>query len=192
MKSCQTVVRFGALMMLVVAASALTGATSTGSDVKTTWLFPKHDPHPKAWAFVTVEPVGKWTAPVFDESAWEWSSGGLGNGQIAHDCPDAQVATSWTTPALWLRRHFNYTKNGRAPSRVCLEMFHDEDVVVYLNGVELLSRKGYTTSYEPFEIPVEKFNAAVREGDNVLAVKVVQTTGGQYFDAGLSVGIKTP
>ncbi len=34
-----------------------------------------------------------------------------------------------------------------------------------------------------------KFDAAVRQGDNVLAVKVVQTAGGQYFDTGLSVEV---
>ena len=66
-------------------------------------------------------------------------------------------------------------------------MFHDEDVTIYLNGVEILHRTGYNQSYEPFTIQGDVFAAALREGDNVLAVKVVQTAGGQYFDTGLSV-----
>ena len=68
-------------------------------------------------------------------------------------------------------------------------MFHDEDAEVYLNGVLLLSAKGYNTNWTPFAVPAEKFTAAVKEGDNVIAVKVIQTIGGQFIDLGLSVDV---
>ena len=47
--------------------------------------------------------------------------------------------------------------------------------------------KGYNKNWTPFAIPAETFAAAVKEGDNVIAVKVNQTVGGQYIDLGLSV-----
>ena len=52
---------------------------------------------------------------------------------------------------------------------------------VYLNGVLVLSRSGFTTDYEAEEIDAK----ALRTGRNVLAIHCRQTTGGQYIDAGL-------
>ena len=52
-----------------------------------------------------------------------------------------------------------------------------------------LQAPGYTTDYVPFAIDAEAFAKAVRKGDNVLAVKIVQTVGGQFFDLGLAVEV---
>ena len=41
--------------------------------------------------------------------------------------------------------------------------------------------------YDPAVL--DAFAAAVKAGDNVLAVKVTQEVGGQYFDLGLSVDV---
>ena len=49
--------------------------------------------------------------------------------------------------------------------------------------------KGYNTNWTTFSVPKEKFAAAVKEGDNVIAVKVIQTVGGQFIDLGLSVDV---
>ena len=48
---------------------------------------------------------------------------------------------------------------------------------------------GYNTDWTSFTIPLDAFASAVKEGDNVLAVKVKQEVGGQYFDLGLSVDV---
>ena len=151
----------------------------------TTPVFPKHDPDPKAWAYTTTEPSGTWMAPDFDDSAWSRSAGGFGDKSISVHA-QAKVTTPWTTKTLWVRRHFDYSK-GKTIFAATFDMFHDEDVTIYLNGVEILRRAGYNQSYEPFTVQGEVFASAVRTGDNVLAVKVVQTVGGQYFDTGLSV-----
>jgi archaellum component FlaF (FlaF/FlaG flagellin family) len=68
-------------------------------------------------------------------------------------------------------------------------MFHDEDVEVYLNGTLVVSAKGWNNNWDDFSIPAEKFKAAIKEGDNVIAVKVIQKTGGQYIDVGLSIDV---
>ena len=104
-----------------------------------------------------------------------------------HKC--AKVTTSWTTDAIWLRRHFRYAKPSGELIRAVFSMFHDEDVEVYLNGRLMLSAKGWNSGWTDFGVSAERFAEAVKEGDNVIAVKVVQKTAGQYIDLGLSVDV---
>ena len=145
------------------------------------------DKDPKAWAWTTTKPADGWEKPGFDDAAWARSAGGFGNKMIQNDMAHAKVATEWTTPELWVRRHFTYAKPAGKMLQATIEMFHDEDADVYLNGVKVLSTKGYNTNWTPFAIALEKFNALVKEGDNVIAVKIIQKTGGQYFDLGITV-----
>ena len=95
--------------------------------------------------------------------------------------PGAVVRTRWTTDHIWLRRSFAL---DRLPSGkdVRLLIHHDEDAQVYLNGVRILRRTGYTTGYEL--IPLAD-STVLRKGRNTLAVHCRQTTGGQYIDVGI-------
>ena len=68
--------------------------------------------------------------------------------------------------------------------RIVLRMFHDEDVQVFLNGVEIAREKGYLTDYVDFPIPRTDL---LKTGRNVLAICCRQTEGGQYIDAGIVV-----
>lgn len=154
---------------------------------ETTVLAPKLDPDPKAWTWTTTEPAAGWERPEFDDSAWRRSAGGFGNERIKIDHKTAKVTTEWTTESIWLRRHFTYAKPKGALLRAVIEMFHDENAEVYLNGFPILSVEGFNTRWTPFTVPAGKFASAVKEGDNVIAVKVIQKTGGQYIDLGLSV-----
>ena len=147
------------------------------------------DPDVNAWAWTTTVPAADWEKPGFDDSAWARSAGGFGNKSIMKNHPHAKCATKWETPEIWLRRHFTYTKPAGKILRATIEMFHDEDAEVYLNGELILSAKGYNTNWTSFSVPEEKFDAAVKEGDNVIAVKVIQSVGGQFIDLGLSVDI---
>ena len=153
-------------------------------------LAKKLDADPLAWAWTTAAPAKGWEQPGFDDSAWARSAGGFGSAFILKDHPHAKSATKWETPEIWLRRHFTYTKQTGEILQATLDMFHDEDADVYLNGELILSVKGYNTNWMSFPVPKEKFAAAVKEGDNVLAVKVVQKVGGQFIDVGLSVDVQ--
>ena len=151
-------------------------------------MFPRLAADPKTWAWTTAAPPAGWQEAGFDDSAWARAAGGFGNKAIARD-HGAKVTTEWNTNAIWLRRHFTLDVSPAKVLSATFEMFHDEDAEVWLNGKLVLSVAGYTTGYSAFPVPAEVFAAAAKQGDNVLAVKVVQTIGGQYFDAGLSVDV---
>ena len=61
---------------------------------------------------------------------------------------------------------------------------------IYLNGTRILEESGLNDSWEQFEVPVDTFLSAVREGDNVLAVKVHDSNAVRYFDCGLTVEVE--
>ena len=152
-------------------------------------VFPKLAKDPKTWAWTTAEPPAGWQEVAFDDSAWGRSAGGFGNKSIARD-HGAQVSAEWNTGTIWLRRHFTLDTMPANLLSATFEMFHDEDAEVWLNGKLLVSAKGYTTGYVAFPVSAERFAAAAKQGDNVLAVKVIQTIGGQYIDVGLSVDVR--
>ena len=137
------------------------------------------------WAWTTGDAPDGWTAPSFDDSSWARGKAGFGNANIVKDHGDtAKVATTWSTPVIRLRRVFQ-SDGAKGFAAVTLNMFHDEDVVVWLNGERLFCAKGYNSAYEPFPVDAELFSRLLRVGANTLAVEVRQTVGGQYFDLSL-------
>ena len=181
------VVKFDEAALAAVHAKVRRFAALGASPQAETTLAPTHDPDPKAWAYSFEEPAADWFRPAFDDGAWSRSAGGFGNGGIERGHPSAKVATRWATKTLWVRRHFNCAVPRQKLLAAFVNTFHDEDAEIYLNGTRILSLKGYVTDYCSYLVDAEAFAKAVKEGDNVLAVKVVQTTGNQYFDLGLSL-----
>ena len=151
---------------------------------RTVCVFPKNDPSVTAWAYAFNAPPREWTEPGFDDSAWRRSAGGFGSASIAHANREAVVSTVWNGKDIWLRRRFTMP-DGRFLQAV-FDVFHDEDVEVFVNGVKVLGLKGYNKEYRPSFVP-PSLHGAFRPGENTLAVHVKQTSGGQYIDMGLSV-----
>jgi hypothetical protein len=152
----------------------------------TVCVFPKNDPAVDAWAYTFSAPPPKWAEPNFDDSGWLRSAGGFGSASIAHANKDAVVSTVWNGKDIWLRRKFTMPE-GRFLQAV-FDVFHDEDAEVFVNGVKVLGLKGYNKEYRPSFVP-PSLHGAFRPGENVLAVHVRQTSGGQYIDMGFSVDL---
>jgi len=132
------------------------------------------------WRWTTDEPPAGWTSPGFDDSSWRLAPGGFGT----EETPGARIGTTWTTGEIWLRRTFVLEKEP--PATLGLLVHHDEDAEVYLNGVLATLLTGYTTDYVDEPIRPEAL-AALRPGENLLAVHCRQTSGGQFIDVGLVV-----
>lgn len=133
---------------------------------------------PLEWRYTFEPPAEGWERPAFDDSSWRRGLAGFGT----TGTPGAAVGTEWSGERIWLRRDFDLA--GDVPADLRLRIHHDEDAVVYLNGVKAAELKGYTTSYGAVRISPEA-RAALRPGRNVMAVHCRQTRGGQYIDVGL-------
>lgn len=128
--------------------------------------------------YTTKKPASGWEKPDFDASSWTSASGPFG------DTPEAK--TRWTTrdkDGIYIRREFTY--DGKAdPSRLMLCLNHDDDVVIYLNGTQILDKPDWVNEYVylPLSAAGQK---ALKKGKNVLAIHCVSPRGGSFIDAGI-------
>jgi len=131
------------------------------------------------WRYTTAKPADGWSEVRFDDA--EWSEGRSGFG--TRGTPGAVIGTVWDGAGIWLRRTFEHS--GPMPEAVYLHVHHDEDCIVFLNGVKVFEGAGFLTAYRRVKLAPEAA-AALREGRNLLAVTCRQTGGGQFIDVGLS------
>ncbi|MEC8064774.1 MAG: PSD1 and planctomycete cytochrome C domain-containing protein [Planctomycetota bacterium] len=119
-------------------------------------------------------------AQGFDDSGWPEARGGFGE----QSTPGASVHTPWHTKQIALRHDFVLNK---IPDGLILSVHHDEDALIFLNGVQVASLEGFGTDYFDIQLPLAALDALV-VGSNTLAVLCRQSTGGQYIDVGLRTG----
>jgi len=130
------------------------------------------------WTYTTKSPAGGWSNSDFDVSEWQHGAGGFGTAGTL----GAVVRTRWDTSDIWMRKSFRV---AQIPARLSLDLHHDDEVEVYLNGRLVYESRGFVTTYQRLLLPPEAARALV-VGDNVIAVHCHQTTGGQFIDVGLA------
>jgi hypothetical protein len=142
-------------------------------------LVPTSEEKAQTWRYTTDKPADGWEKADFSDASWKEGEGGFGEPST----PGSKVHTNWKTPDIWLRRTIELP-SGKLDG-LALNLHHDEDTEVYLNGVQVFATRGYITDY--IAVPLDdKAIAAAKNGKNVLAVHCKQTGGGQYIDVGLS------
>ncbi|MFO0939576.1 MAG: PQQ-dependent sugar dehydrogenase [Pirellulales bacterium] len=132
------------------------------------------------WRYTTTKPPDNWMDANFDDSQWMLGPGGFGT----QGTPGAVVRTDWNSRDIWIRRSFALDENPPSITNLMLSIHHDEDVAVFLNGVEALRRGGWTSGYNEFGFRAESART-LRAGRNVIAVHCHQNNGGQYIDVGI-------
>jgi hypothetical protein len=130
------------------------------------------------WKYTIEKPADDWVKPEFDDSKWSEGVGGFGT----EGTPGTFINTVWGTNDIWLRREFVLNQGDFSNAKI--QLHHDEDAEVYLNGVLAVKDSGYLTTYEEFESAPAAL-ATLQNGTNFMAVHCHQTHGGQYIDAGL-------
>ncbi len=128
------------------------------------------------WEYTFSEPTQDWKDVGFRNKNWYKGKGGFGT-----NTPNSKTVTKWETPDIWIRTSFGLNK---IPESLSLEIYHDEAVEVFLNGVEIFRAKGYVTNY--LEIVLDQVALdALQTGRNIVAVHCQNTGGGQQIDLAL-------
>lgn len=142
---------------------------------------------PVEWKFTTTAPQDGWMRNEFDDAAWKSGPGGFGT----RGTPGAVVRTDWNGQRIWLRRNFELPADFASDASIRLVVHHDEDAVVYVNGVEAAQLPRWTNGY--VEVPLQEDAVkSLRVGMNTIAIECRQTGGGQFIDAGLIQAVATP
>ena len=143
-----------------------------------TMVVPAADKQPATWSYTTTAPTANWMDQAFDDSSWLQGKSGFGTAGT----PGAIVGTTWQTDDIWLRREVDLPKQDFNQLQAWLH--HDEDAEVYINGVLAVKAGGFISSYEAVPL-LPQGKAALKAGENVIAIHCHQTSGGQYVDFGL-------
>lgn len=140
-------------------------------DVKNEWKY-----------YVSEAPLSgdSWAKPSFNDRSWKTGKAGFGRPEN-----NLKVGTRWETPYIYLRRYINFDGLTKEEiSKLEVQIFHDEDCVVYINGVKALELEGFVNSYKVVPIS-DAARATIKPGQpNLIAVSCKQTTGGQFIDLG--------
>jgi len=146
-------------------------------------VVPTSQTTPQTWQYTTSAPAANWYASNFDASSWNTGLGGFGTVD-----PNVTPNTTWNSAGyIYLRRAFN--PGALTPGQINnlgFTVYHDENVVIYINGVFAASASGYSTTYVILPMSAQARAAIVPNGANVMAVSCYQTSGGQFIDAGIS------
>jgi hypothetical protein len=154
-------------------------ANTNASVAKVQTLVPSSKDSAQVWRFTTEDPGNDWTADTFDDSRWKSGPGGFGT----EGTPGAVVRTVWDNSDIWLRKSFEVSEIP-AGGKLFLELHHDEDAEIYINGKQVKSLEGFVTRY--LQLPLDAAAVrALRQGRNTIAVHCHNTAGGQYVDVGL-------
>ncbi|SKB96965.1 protein of unknown function [Salegentibacter salinarum] len=126
------------------------------------------------------KPEKGWHETGFDDSSWKSAKAPYGN-------QSEDATSSWESEDLWLRRKFDL--EAADLEKLFLKLRHDDNINVYLNGAKIYERNGWTHKFEYHEIPASAFKNLKKE-DNILAIHIKNTAGGQWLDFGLAEEIK--
>lgn len=164
-------------------ALLLSNQKAISGQVTVTAVVPTSQTVPQTWQWTTNTPATNWYATNFNAASWSTGHAGFGTPD-----PNVNPNTPWTTPGyIYLRRTFNPgSLTAREIGNLGFTVYHDEDVVIYINGVLAASASGYSDTYVNLAMSPQAQAAIIPSGANVMAVSCYQTTGGQFIDVGIS------
>ena len=81
--------------------------------------------------FVNEEPPENWNSRNFDDNRWKLGKAAFGKRE------NQDINSSWDSENIWVRREFalDYDLSGK---KVFLEYSHDDDVEIFINGIEVV------------------------------------------------------
>ncbi|MDR0668403.1 MAG: DUF4965 domain-containing protein [Prevotellaceae bacterium] len=143
-------------------------------------LLPTAEQTPWEGAYTFVAPPTNWYRPSFDAAGWQTGPAAFGTAF------KTAVRTRWEPPQhdVWIRREF--VLDQAAGEKVYLNYSHDDDVAIYVNGVEVV-RTGYAWGEDKWLLLPDAAARTLKAGKNLIAIHCTNRSGEALVDVGLSV-----
>ena len=138
-------------------------------------LVANHRKREQQWYYTTEKPSDDWSAVGFRAKEAKWKTG---IAPFGGSVPNENSKTPWKSSDIWLQTSFQLTS---IPKALKMQIYHDEDTEIYLNGQEIASLKGFVAKYIDVHLD-QKALSALQTGRNVISVHVNNKGGGQFFD----------
>jgi hypothetical protein len=135
-------------------------------------VLPAAEEAPYSVDFTESEPASGWMNEAFDYSKWKTG--------VAPFVNEGSTGTPWTKREIWVRRSFTADAAAVGLNDLILQVKHDDNAEVFLNGEKVYSRDGWTGKFNQSDL-----KKVLKKGKNILAVHAVNTGGGAFLDFGI-------
>lgn len=130
--------------------------------------------------YTTVKPSADWYEPGFNASSWTDADGAFGT------MPQEPLAkTVWNTEEIWVRREVEIPA-GISNKPVYLNYSHDDDVIIYINGIKVVDTGNQCHKNVSLLLPGEA-RKSLKPGKNVIAAWCRDRGGLAFLDFGLEL-----
>jgi hypothetical protein len=140
-------------------------------------IVPFGEGNPTDCLYTETDPGADWMINSFNDKSWQTGKMPFGKGW------GNDAATSWKSKSIWVRRNFNLTDLDI--EKLILQLRHDDDVEVYINGKLAYSCKDCSVgSIKEYAIN-DTIKKTLKKENNILAIHCINPRGYAWVDAGL-------
>lgn len=140
-------------------------------------IVPFGEGHPVDCQYTETAPDKNWMQPEYNDQNWSTGKMPFGKGW------GKDFATPWNSREIWARR--NIVLDDLSIDRLILQLRHDDDVEVYINGVQVYNCDNcYTGNIKEYRLD-EKAKSALKKGQNIIALHCINPSGNSWLDIGL-------
>ena len=130
--------------------------------------------------YTTKKPADGWQNADFNDAAWKEGEGAFGTMEN-----ESTAKTQWGEEYIWIRRKADIKDNLQGKN-VYLEYSHDDDAIIYVNGVKVVDTGNSAKKHMLAKLPEEAV-AALKQGENLIAIYCNNRVANGLIDCGLLV-----
>ncbi|VBB48457.1 conserved hypothetical protein [uncultured Paludibacter sp.] len=134
--------------------------------------------------YITKSPIGNWKSKDYNDKNWNEGKGAFGLRSSS-----SAISTKWENENIWVRREFVLDRD-LSNAKVYLEYSHDDDVEIYINGIEVVKINDRCQDNAFLELSKE-VTASLVKGKNIIAAYCKNKVGDAYLDFGLCEDLHT-
>lgn len=130
--------------------------------------------------YTVVQPAEGWQNMDFNDSRWKEGKAAFGTMENEHT-----AKTQWSEKYIWVRRTIDLQEDLAGRS-VYLDYSHDDDVIIYINGVKVVDTGNACKKHAQVKLS-DEVAASLKKGKNLIAAYCYNRVGNALLDFGLLV-----